>query len=78
MKLLRLTVLTLICLTMSHAAFANGAEGSWEYKAKSITIFNDNQVSEYISSENKQGWELVNCINKSEGELMCIYKRTKK
>ena len=78
MKPLRLTLLTLICLTVSPAVFATGAKGSWEYKAKSITIFNDNQVSEYISSEDKQGWILVNCVNKSEGELMCIYKRANK
>ncbi len=78
MKPLRFTTLTLFFFVIPHAVFAEGAKSSWEYKAKSITIFSDNQVSEHISSEDQHGWVLVNCANKSEGELICIYKRLKK
>lgn len=74
MKSYRLVAVSLFLLVASQATYANS---KWEYKAKTVPLFQDDVVSSSLNSTAKEGWELVNCTSKSGGELICIFKRPK-
>lgn len=75
MKLFFVANVFTLCFLLSNTLSAN--EGNWEYKAKTIPLLQDDNISSSINAMAKDKWAFINCTQKTGGKILCFFRKPK-